>query len=343
MTLQNFKSVIILFLVSATVFSCSKPARKGVPISVNLEKAVSVPFSSEDGVLLEEGFIGSVDDALMVDSAIVFKSGNELNCIHLTQNGSIKKLSRIGRGPGEYIQIWDFGLDENLLYLYDIDGKQILYFSLDGDFICSKRLSDLAADCPFQAMIPAPWGKEYVGKRVFGMPDVPELSLYDDSFHYLDRLGKDDLRSGIKLWRQLYRGSDDDILYCRYFSNEVLHVMRNDVSVKYSVDFINRNVPPSEDEYEILEKLSKEQAKSRYATIMGQMEETDDHFCFQFVTDARRLFAFYEKTTGRCRIYQPEVADQDIEQLLFYHGILYVISQDKDDSLWLYSKELFPS
>lgn len=338
----NYNNHILLFALLGVFIGCSRVAEKGIPVVVNLQDAVPIMFSAAEGHLLAKDFGGSVDDVIATDSTIYIRSGNELYSAPLEHVGPVRRISRKGRGPEEYVQLWDYGIDAGRLYLYDIDGKQILYFSKDGEYLNSIKLSDQAADNPFQSLIPAPWKNGYVGKRVYGMPDVPELSLYDESFAFVAELGTDRLRSGIRLWRQFFYGSDNDILYCRYFSNEVLQVTKDRVSVKYSIDFMGHNVPYDEDEYALLEKLSGDFAMNRYAVIMGPINESKDYFCFQFASNAHRMIAVYEKVTRNCRIYQPEVKDQDVRILFCQEGKLYMITQDGNDSLWVYSKAILP-
>lgn len=340
--IYSFHKFAVIILLITAFAGCASP--DGNPeankVFVNLKDVIPTAIRLEDGLLLDGPSLGAVEDVIIADSLLIVKSGNALYGFSLRTGKWEVTFSRSGRGPGEYIRIWDFGLaQDNTLYLYDIDGKQVLFFHLPtGLFSRSVSLSESASDNPFQCIIPTPDGEGYVGKRIYGMPSVPELSLYDSDFRYVKDLGNTPLRSGLKLWRQLFPGSDGDILYTRYFSNEILGIRGDSIYEKYSVDFPGNNLPDlGDDEYDYLEATGDERSAGKYAVIMSNLMEDADTFGFQFGTNGHRCYALYDKQTGQCRAYMPEIPTCTVLQILYAHGKLIVIGEKEDKGILIFS------
>lgn len=316
--------ILLLFFVGCTP---KGPVMTGNTIVADIEKAFPLSLDIEEGILLSDVQLGMIEDAWVKDTLLMLFSNNALHAFSIHTGKRTMSFSRQGRGPWEYVRIWDCGSDENGVYLYDIDGKQMLFFSWEGTPRSVVTFSEQSADKPFQSLIRTPWGNGYVGKRIYGMPDVPELSSYDEHFQYMSPVGACTLRSGIKLWRQLYHGSDRDILYNRYFSNDILSLTRDSVAVKYTVSFPRRNIPEMDDEYEAVELLGRKDAP--YAVIMNQLEETDDHFGFQFAAESNRYYAVYDKLSGNCKVYLPVVSSQDVQTVFLKNNTLFVIASNE--------------
>lgn len=309
--------------------------RKGSVMTENtivaeVEKAIALSLDVDDGLILSDVQLGMIDDAWVKDSLLILFSNNTLYAFSTNTGKQTMCFSRQGRGPSEYIRIWDHGTDDDGIYIYDIDGKQVLFFLWDGSFKKTVKLMELSADNSFQAVIRAPWGDGYVGKRIYGMPAVPELSTYDKDFRYVSPVGAYTLRSGLKLWRQFYYGSDGDVLYNRYFSNEILSLTQDSIAVKYTVDFPQRNVPELDDEYAAIELLGKTDA--HYAVIISPLEETDDYFGFQFAAESNRYYAVYDKLSGTSKVYLPVVPKQEVQTVFLENNTLYVIASDESGS-----------
>ena len=331
------RALVVLSLV--TLAACGQRERgQQAPqiIGVNIVDALEVHFAKESGILLDHIFPGTVDDAIIVDSTLLVLSANRLDGFSLRSGKKKTAFSTPGRGPGEYVRIWDYGVDGKDIYLYDIDGKRMLFFTPEGGLLRTIQLSEKSADNPFQSVIPVPWENAYLGKRVFGMPDVPELSLYDKDFRFVRAEGTDILRSGIKLWRQLFIGADGDILYNRYFSNAVQSITQDGVFVKYLIDFSGLNLGEVKDEYEILGTLSKPENAGRYAGIMGSLFENEYFFAFQFATGGNKYLAVFDKLAKNSKLFLPVVERCEVRQVFLHGESLFIIAADEDNNIFFY-------
>jgi hypothetical protein len=95
-----------------------------------------IPLQTKDSSL-----IGRIDKVVITDNYIYVKNGTaEILCFD--KNGSfISKLSKTGRGPGEYTIIMDFDIssDNNKLILL-VNGKILLYDINDNKYAFSKSI-----------------------------------------------------------------------------------------------------------------------------------------------------------------------------------------------------------
>ena len=91
----------------------------------------------------EESFFVAISKLLVHnDTLYVFdRFGRDL-LVSFDRNGNyITTFSQKGGGPKEYVQLWDFDVDSNYVYLYDRATKKMLYYDHSGNFIKSHSSS----------------------------------------------------------------------------------------------------------------------------------------------------------------------------------------------------------
>ena len=91
----------------------------------------------------EESFFVAISKLLVHnDTLYVFdRFGRDL-LVSFDRNGNyITTFSQKGGGPKEYVQLWDFDVDSNYIYLYDRAAKKMLYYDHSGNFIKSHSSS----------------------------------------------------------------------------------------------------------------------------------------------------------------------------------------------------------
>lgn len=321
---MRFYFVVVLALLGPLfLVSCDERKRSGwdedpVVISVEVDSLVPVNVDSLSTRVVLPEMVSGVDDILLVGrDSMIIKAGNQLVSLYGSPQTTASRVSNVGRGPQEYISLWDFGVKEDTLFLYDIDQKRLLFYSFGADYIRTVSLSHFSQDRPFQSL--APLGNHhFVGKRVFGMPDTPELSLYDAAGEYECEIPFSNLRSGIRLWRQFFPGADEDVLYAPYFSNSIFRISgRGEASAKYRIDFGKHSLSEKtwNDEYEAIDRLNADADK--YATMVSNIRETPDVLSFQFAFRAQRCLCIFDRKTGEIHAYRfYSSSGMEIEQVI---------------------------
>lgn len=310
---------ILFFVLAIVTTSCGRAIQtKDAMISVEIDNCKVIDCDEFPRICFSEEFIFSMyDDIQFDDGAVLYlRTGNNLFAIDAQNGHVITRFSNIGNGPEEYIQLWDFCLVSDGVLLYDIDKKCILKYSKDGRFISSASLGRDANSSPFQYIFPLN-DSLFIGKRIYGMPDVPELSIYSSNFEFVKPIGEFILKSGIRLWRELYTGSDQDILYTRYFSNKITGIKNDSVFCKYSIDFGKYSFDDTlyKDEYECIEQLNKHE--SRYASLVSNLYEDRQTFVFQFVKQGSKYLTIFKKTANKSMTYKFTSKIDDIEQVIY--------------------------
>ncbi len=143
----------ILFLILSIVkmYNSNRVYSQSLPYKLDLRKyadnIMSFPLS-DLGMELQyvplettsECLIRHIDKIVFTKSYIFISEIDKL--FQFDINGKfIKKIGSIGRGPGEYLSVIDFCIDEQIENIYIISSGQLLVFNFEGTFINSYKLS----------------------------------------------------------------------------------------------------------------------------------------------------------------------------------------------------------
>jgi hypothetical protein len=145
-------NMIIAAIVVASLYSCGESDRYGMGFTYTInvdgvdktKQMNAIPLSnfcdSVATIILEttkESLLSNVDKAVIVnDRVYVFDSTHERAGIILEFDMTgkfIRRIGSVGRGPGEYIRIFDFAIDElnGLLYILDNATNRVISYNLE--------------------------------------------------------------------------------------------------------------------------------------------------------------------------------------------------------------------
>lgn len=272
--------------------------------------------------------IGHIDKAVISDTLVLIKTSGNLLGFDVRTGIMVAKYSHKGRASGEYLTVWSAGLDSGMVFLYDINSKKIMYFTPSGDLIKQVKVPETSGDAPFQDFIRLD-NDRYIGKRVYGAGEIPELSVYDSEFRYLHDLGSMTLRSGAHFDNPFFRNERGEVFYYRYMLNDIYLVDGQTVKPIYRIDFGRSNIPRStdfRDEMQIIEYVNRK--PDRYATFVSNIYDSSDYFCFVYLIDGERRYAIYDKTLGKVSSYSFRNADSVLSKLVTYNDNVYLFWQD---------------
>ena len=99
-------------------------------------RTISLEYADADN------YVPRVQDVKLTDSNIFLRAEDELY-IYDYDGKLARKISRLGRGHGEYLQITDFDIDREreLIYIYDRMSYCFLVYRFDGSFV--RKISDI--------------------------------------------------------------------------------------------------------------------------------------------------------------------------------------------------------
>jgi len=107
--------------------------------SLKIKSLHYIPLETNDNVL-----ISHISKILVSDDRIYIADYHQSKTLFVfdLQGKFIFKINRIGRGPGEYINFFDFNISESGdIYLWDTAQSKLIIFEQDGSFQTEIRLS----------------------------------------------------------------------------------------------------------------------------------------------------------------------------------------------------------
>ncbi len=337
---------IVLIAVLASVCVCCK--RDKTPQVTSAETIVVDPENStlvdidksgikSTSIVLENAgensLVAYLDHLFVFDSVLLISSNDRL--MKFGWDGKFKgNISMRGRAGNEYIGLSGVWNKSDTIYLYDMNGKKAMEYSLDNRLLSTTALSPDAASNPFQALVPL--GAGYVGKLVYkGGSDVShELGYYDSQYAFKQLIGDAELKSGLMLGYP-FSQYGDTILYWRQLENIIYSIDgRLELDERYRVDFGKKNVPQDillKDEYDIIDFIEAD--PGRVATFISGVNEDDRLVVFNYTTYEKKHLAVYDKKQKTTRSFYFKNGTCEIVNVTpVSTSEVYILSVDEKDN-----------
>ena len=311
---------ISLFLVFSPcqIVSCSKhDESSGIIVYCDSSKAVELDplndnrFSSVD---LNPVPLKFPDHVVINDDGTFFlKTSDTLFRYSLSDGHRVGTYSRRGRALNEFVRLSSYSIDQDSLYLYDSSSKKVLIFNIN-DSYPSRVIQNAGGEAFFEA-IERVEDSSWVGKRIGGMPDVPELGLYDNEFKFITTIGERTLRSGLGIGHPFSRNGEG-ALFTMAYSNDVQQITSENCYVKYRIRYSEGTLDPDNynDEYEMnQDRLVRQKAGDSFSCLPARIIDDDQYLTFIYLNYfggvEYTMYAVYDKRRNECkcfRILSPE-------------------------------------
>ena len=317
------------------VMALAEPGRNnsGIIIRVDLKKIHKIDLHGEymkQICLTDNGSPVWVDEVKKVVSAkdqYVVQCKNKV-LLFDARNGVLKTSFSGQWGPdAQFVGLLDTWVEDDTVCMYDMSRKLIFRNDLNGNAVDVKFV---ACDNSFQYLAKVGEG-HYVGKRVYGGMEDSELNLYDENFQFVKEIGDLKIKSGIYICCPFFVCSPNEILYYRYFSNDIYVIDdKQNVAVKYYVDFGEDNMPVNpnwQDEYDCIDFINS--SKENYATLVSNIYESDKYFCFRFAFDGKKCLGVYDKSSGEAAsfVFTPSSSASLVDVYVFDDKALLVTQE----------------
>ncbi|MDR1224141.1 MAG: 6-bladed beta-propeller [Tannerella sp.] len=271
-----------------------------VPLHEILELSYIKPETTDSCLFGFFDQIATVKDFLLIledDKVFVFdKKGS-----YITQ------INCRGEGPGEYLSLASFFIDEKdgMICLIDDLSKKALFFGLDDFQFVSEMKMPFTASCA--SFLPD--GTVIWNNREY----LPEGVCRNDHFVQTDRnmniagsFVKKEFISGYLTSSQIsIYNVEGNTFACTPFSPVIYRICQNEVSPSFQLSFFDRQFPPGE----FLREKSANNAsyinalmKSDYVSHFSVGESTHD-LCVFYIAGEQRFVGLYDKTNERTYHY----------------------------------------
>lgn len=335
----NLYKIIIGLILLLGPFVTAK-AQEKVYVDIDNLKVLEVSdLSSFELLNSNEHVLGGIQKIQLIpEIGCLINSMGNLYLYEFNSNSITTKYSRTGRAEHEYSSITDFGYENGLVYIFDMNTKKILWFTIDGKYEKIANINPKVSSNPF-CFIKGINEQIYIGKRVYSGDKTPALSLYNSSdlTYIKDVCTELFLRSGIMFFNPFFRGSDDDILYYDYFSYNIYSITPKSERIKYILDFGKFNLPNPEnfvDEYAIIDELNN--SNKRYATLISNIYEDQSVLSFMFIVkEGKVCTARYNKHNKKTDVWNISDKNYSILQIVPTNKTTYIFIEDLDGELYV--------
>ncbi len=294
------------------VFGCNEnhieKVGEGKRIIVDVEKAkqeleLTKYFTPEYITLevTENALVGEASKVYITKSAVYVLDNDVANAFFIfNRDGSfVKKIGSIGKGPGEYLVLDDFAIDEvnKEIHLYAGDQKRILIYNIDGKFKRMIKLSDFGYT--FNLF---PSGK-YLSMNTTNLKNA---SFWNEKGERTSFFNQED---NLSWFPRMSISKFDSTCLIRFpYYGEIYQVEGEKLIEKFHIDFQIKNFPM--ESIKDREKLKNLVFSGEYASLRS-FAYYNDILCFRYD---------YNKTSG-CGLFFNETDELILSKRFMLEGI----------------------
>lgn len=327
---------IMMVLVSLTaLFGCKRETDVTAIIcdSANaVEIDLSIPAAYQATELSPSPMMSPQHVEVPGDGSVYFYGRDSLFRYSLRDGHREVEYGRRGRARNEYVQLWDYWLDGDEVFLYDLDGGKVLRYTKDGTYLSSEEVRN--AEYPFQLLCRLD-GDRWVGRLTFRGDNgvTPELGLYDNGFGYVHRTGAETLRSGIRIGYPFSRNKTG-VLYFGPFSDKIVQVTADSSYVRYQVVFPEGTIHRDDykDEYEVLGRIASDQGKKEFSYLLIDVREEGNYLGFAYASSMRGpMYALHDTRQGETHVFHIKLPEGwHLSAAVLQGGRVYFVGYGED-------------
>ena len=231
------------------------------------------------------------------------------------KNGKfISQISRRGKGPGEYMEIYDFDIDNNQLIVYDANRDDLMYFDMDGNYLTMKP-TGLDYYLSFAAVndtIYACHGGSYTdvflnGEKIYKTPPKSPAEADMDYIHSSHQLPK----------------NGDEVYWERVYNDTIYRATAQGAKPAFIIDFgplkIPADIPMNND-------VLGNPDMNQYSRNPSNIQISDKFITFQFTSSTHIYNCIYNRATQKSYVFK--VLNNDLNPIPF-DGEVFAIREDK--------------
>ena len=255
--------------------------------------------------------IGNIDE-LYFDDGLIFVVDREIAAtvfIFDKEGKIISKISKVGKGPGEYVGINNVAIDRhnNTVLLYDMASRKINCYDYKGRFLKEERTMFYFSDIKIH-----PKSGDYVF-ATYGASNehIPAIAynylIVEDSTNKMNYKGVPftPALSDLTLWSNFKLNDDNDTIgYTPRFSDSILvfNGAADKLFVKYKFDFGASGLK-YENKYTMETKeLYAYLNNKELVYFSGKYAETKQYLYFNLITEEKMVHGFYERGTQQSAV-----------------------------------------
>lgn len=309
---QNFKLLPIFSLLAVLVFSCvqqKKEAPQAGIVQVPIPSVDYVDFDtlySVERVIVpewtEDTDLKNIERVFWSDSVLVIYDSRRQRVQSFDKNGKyLNDFGRQGQGEDEYAELKDVVMTDGKVYAYDVVGRKILVFSLDG-----KLQRTISSSFDFRSFAKSESGFWLYACHSSNNPEGYALILADSALQKMQAgyFPQNPKFINVESGSNFVVHNHEAFFYWPT-SNVIYQLVRDEVSPYATIDF-GENTP----NYVYLSRLGEETVYIHYMEDNRCYRFRSVHVCDNFMTFVYRRyadsevtspnFAYYNRVSGTC-------------------------------------------
>jgi len=319
----------IIYISLLLLFSCADGTQKNNHSGINIDSKGKIEqsnfllssivdnFSFVELETNDNSLLQAVDKVIIKDDLIFVldKDGNNQVLVFDINGKYIRKIGNIGAGPGEYQNVSDFCIDNNLIYI--LSDLSLYVYNHDGIFLEKIKLDFNAANIEF-----------FKDKFFFICGIDNYIIVTDDKFNVLTSdfplknsgANVDDV-TGIPIdFRLLINPmlrTDSSLVFRRFLDNHVYKIDENlDTDCQYYFDFGEKSFSIESSgkftrEADFKEKMANSRCHVKYLT------EDENYILYIFFDENIPCLGVYDKSVNKTEMYHYEKLVDDITNISF--------------------------
>ncbi|MDR0725213.1 MAG: 6-bladed beta-propeller [Prevotellaceae bacterium] len=246
----------------------------------------------------ENSIISGINKIYFVDNHIyILDRDGGKGVFIFDRNGKfIRKIGRIGGGPGEYVSIDDFTIDKNNLTVYLLANREnVLLYNIDGKYIRSFKTDFYASKIEYNSS----------SNKIYFIGDDA-----GDNLIIADLNGKkikgffpnEDFGQHVRILINPFNNLDTTVLYRRFLDDNIYALKDDFLHIHYKIDFGEEAL--SESKLKELLKLDTKQFKQSLQKFKSHIKyyvENDKNILFYFFHNKIPHLCVYEKGNNKSK------------------------------------------
>lgn len=354
------KNIYLFILIILTFWSCDnvktssisntnvqifdlENGADGLSDSLKIEELKYIPLETRSECLMS-----SIRKILVKDNKIYILDNDVANSIFVfsLEGKFIYKINKPGKGPGEYVSLSDFDVDNfGNIFVNDQMSRKIIKYSNSGANFLEISNNDL---CYLYL--------NYISDS---------LVIFED-YRYFTDINNQKEPCGIVYWNPVTKkvvdrffplrkrkyeeiaritarviwNSGEKLSYLRSFSDTIFELQENGPIAKYAFKFPIKRLPFSDLEPMVEAKNKFEIAMGKYGAVINNFYETDKYLFMNFNISEEMHYFYYKKNEKRTFTGKALLENQAMMTAINVEAIYddYFISVIKDGHLALYLK-----
>lgn len=293
--------------VETILWDCSELEKDSFYLSSIVSDYSLLQFETKDASLF-----GGIDKLVVHDGLVYLLDRRYAAKILIFKESDgmfVQNIGKIGGGPGEYSDIYDFSIDSVRGNIYILCNRnKIMTYTLDGQFVKEDILKFMATSM------------EYLNGKFYFTSDVVEndnLLITDINYEIIDSyFPNKEYNGNYRVMVHHFQKRNNEIFYHRFMDNRIYRIDSEEgVSVAYTIDFGTNALEfvelASIENKDLKKKMKQHRCQIKYFT------ETDGYAFIVFMDKGLPCVSIYDKDKRTSKSYSYSNLKDDLLNIDF--------------------------